>query len=233
MQIAAPEHLLIQRAISNVALCLPLLGLALAGCERGDGPPPASAPAPAATSPAAVPEQSFEVYSVTRGIDGQRQVDKVRMTDSQWKVIAERRRLGCMDPSKAVSNARSPIFESQQSLTVTASCSECYTSWIFSGSSQTGNRTCLAGWWSDSNDPSNVYNVGYAIHSYDAGNSGLTVICKDTADCNVWTCGNGRSVQVNGGQCPYCGGCTGYVATAPPPYTVQYVHMQISPFNCH
>jgi hypothetical protein len=206
---------------------LSLLGLALAACQGMDEEVPASAPAPAAAV------ESFDVISAIRGADGQMRKTTVRMTESQWQQIVARRK-AAGDPSKAPPLGDSSVFQTRQATTLLENCSSLASSWFFSGGGQTGTRTCLIDWWSDTGYPSEVYNVGYAIHSYNLGNFlGQNVICTGTSDCNVYNCKQGSSVWFNAGNCGGSVGCTGYVATAIPYYTAGYVHMQNGFFNCH
>jgi hypothetical protein len=211
-------------------LSLSFLGLAAAGCDGVEGDDPAGAPPPAAA------EESFEVTSVAPGPDGKLVTTNVRMTESQWQQIVERRKAAAAG-SKPRALGDSSVFETKQAYTLTDYCSDPKSSWFYSGPNFTGSRTCLYGFNNDIGTPDMVANVGYYIRSYITGNNGLTLICTGNYDCNYYQCGNGSSVWLNAGTCnnPYGYGCSGNVSAAPPPYYgSSYVHMQIAyPFYCH
>jgi hypothetical protein len=209
-----------------VVSALSLFAVMLSACDGVDAQAPTNDPAPAAA------EESFDVITAVRGADGQMRKNTVRMTESQWKQIVEQRNR-LLDPNQASPKGDPSVFQTQQATTLVDSCANLASTWFFSGPNQTGTRTCLIDWWTDDNTPSQVYDVGYAIHSYNLGNfRGQNVICTGTSDCNVYTCRQGSSVWFNAGNCGGSVGCTGYVSSTPPPYTARYVHMQNGFFNC-
>src|SRR5205814_569851 len=185
------------------------------------------------SAPAAA-EETFEVTSVAPGPDGKPAIHKTRMTESQWQGILERRKAGpnkapVTDPSVSVTQQAQTIF--------TTNCGDLSVTLLYSGYFS-GSRACVWGSWYDSGWPDQTVDVGFAIHSYTTGNSGQTLICTGTSDCNVYQspCGNGSSVWLNAGMCtnPDRYGCSGYVSATPPYYTARYVHVQYAyPFYCH
>jgi hypothetical protein len=210
-------------------LSISLFGLALNACDGVEGDAPAAGdPAPAAV------EESFEVTSMGPGPDGKPAIQKTRMTESQWQEIMERRRGAA--PAKAPA-ADPSVFVTQQAATVfTSNCGDASTTLVYSGNFS-GSRACLWGSWYDNGNPDQTADVGFAIHSYITGNSGQTLICTGTGNCNVYQspCGNGSSVWLNAGMCtnPYGYGCSGTVSSTPPYYTARYVHVQYAyPFYC-
>jgi hypothetical protein len=209
-------------------LSISLFGLALGACDGSQGDAP-----PAGDSAPGVAEETFEVTSLAPGPDGKLAIHKTQMTESQWQTILERRKAG---PDKAPAADRS-VFVTQQAATVfTSNCGDASTTVLYSGN-YSGSRACVWGSWYDSGFPDQTVDVGFAIHSYITGNSGQTLICTGTGNCNVYQspCGNGSSVWFNAGMCtnPFGAGCSGTVSSTPPYYTARYVHVQYAyPFYC-
>jgi hypothetical protein len=224
-------------------LSLSLLALPLAACEGMDveAPAPTDSPAPTSAPAPAAAEASFNVTTVIIGADHQTQEHTVRMTESQWQKVTERRN-AALAAGESGPGGSSDVGEIQQAVTadtgLKANCpsgSEIF----FQSDGFAGDRYCLVllGWDSTSGSTDFDFPLPWSVHSYILTSRDATaLICTSNYDCNLYTCGLGSSVWYNAGTCLGHLDCRNQHIVQPPYQTYMspyLVHLQWGPFSCY